>query len=276
MVRTSLKRLKHGEVTALRCRFDFPGNVFRIWVFHVDGLMLETGPRRAVKEVERFAQDFPPRSIALSHFHEDHAGNAARLAEKYGAPVYMGDRTAEILAHPPRIPLYRRVVWGPLTPVRGIVTERIETERFRFLAVSTPGHADDHVSWVEEERGWAFTGDLYLGKRLTYGMRNESVSRLAESIRRVLRYPVRTVFCSHAGMIPDGPEALKQKLHFLEWLQDETLRLHREGARSGEIASRLLKKRTGLVWFSNGELSPVHLIHSIIRENRKKEKPAVR
>ena len=62
--------------------------------------------------------------------------------------------------------------------------------------------------------------------------------------------------------------ALRKKLDFLEWLQAETLRLYKEGACSREIAARLLKRRPALVCFSNGELSPVHLIRSILREHR--------
>ena len=119
---------------------------------------------------------------------------------------------------------------------------------FRFRAIPA-GHSEDHIAWVEEEQGWAFTGDLFLGTRLHYGMREESLTDLAASIRRLLTFPIRTVFCSHAGVIPEGAKSLEKKLDFLDWLRDETFRLHRQGASSGEIASRLLKTtRTGLVF----------------------------
>ncbi|MDA8354106.1 MAG: MBL fold metallo-hydrolase [Firmicutes bacterium] len=268
MVKKRVKQVQHEDVTALHCSYYFLGNGFRAWTFHVDGLMVETGPRRARSEVRRFAQRFHPQAIAVTHFHEDHTGNAADLATRYRIPVYMSAQTARILSGSPRIPLYRRVVWGPLDPVRGEVQDRIETDRYCFQAVPTPGHARDHVAWVEEEQGWAFTGDLFIANRHTYGLRDESISQLAASIRRVLRYPIQTVFCSHAGVIPDGVTALRKKLDFLEWLQAETLRLYKEGACSREIAARLLKRRPALVCFSNGELSPVHLIRSILREHR--------
>lgn len=265
------RRVQQGEVSALRFKFDMMGHRFRVWVYHVDGLQVETGPRWVRKEVRRFTKVFPFQAIALTHFHEDHSGNAAYLSQGGRIPVCMGEQTAEILAGPPSIPLYRQMLMGPLESVQGEVREWIETERFRFRAVHTPGHSDDHVVWVEEEQGWAFTGDLFISSRLTFGMRGESLLELAASIRRLLQYPIRTLFCSHAGIIPEGRKALEKKLDYLDWLREETLRLHQIGAPSMEIASRLLKKRPGLVWVSRGEMAPVHLIRSILREEQEKK-----
>lgn len=266
MSKLQIQQTQQGDVETLQFKFNFFENRFRICVYHVDGLLLETGPRRVRREVKKFAEEIQPRAIALTHFHEDHSGNAGLLSNQGRTPVWMGKRTAEILSDPPRIPFYRKLVWGSIDPVRGEVGDVIETDRFRFRAIPTPGHSEDHIAWVEEEQGWAFTGDLFLGTRLHYGMREESLTDLAASIRRLLTFPIRTVFCSHAGVIPEGAKSLEKKLDFLDWLRDETFRLHRQGASSGEIASRLLKKQPGLVWFSRGELSPVHLIRSILRE----------
>lgn len=266
MSKLQIEQMQQGEVDALQFRFNFFGNGFRICVYHVEGLLLETGPRRVRKQMKEFAEVIQPRAIALTHFHEDHSGNAGFLSGQGRIPVWMGRQTAEILSDPPRIPFYRRLVWGSIDPVQGEDRDVIETDRFRLRAVPTPGHAEDHIAWVEEEQGWAFTGDLFLGTRLNYGLREESLTALAASIRRLLEFPIRTVFCSHAGVVPEGAKSLEKKLDFLDWLREETLRLHRQGAQPGEIASRLLKKTPGLVWFSRGELSPVHLIRTILRE----------
>ncbi|MGF7089381.1 glyoxylase-like metal-dependent hydrolase (beta-lactamase superfamily II) [Kroppenstedtia sanguinis] len=266
MSKLQIQRTQQGEVDALQFKFNFFGNGFRIWVYHVDGLLLETGPQRFRKEVKQFAEEMQPQFIALTHFHEDHSGNAGLLSGQGRIPIWMGKRTAEILSNPPRIPFYRRRIWGSIDPVPGEVRDVIETDRFRFRAVPTPGHAEDHIAWVEEEQGWAFTGDLFLGTRLNYGLREESLAEMSNSIRRLLTFPIRRVFCSHAGIVPEGVKSLEKKLDFLDWLREETLGLHRQGARPKEIASRLLKKQPGVVWFSAGELSPVHLIRRILQE----------
>ncbi|WP_185956194.1 MBL fold metallo-hydrolase [Melghirimyces algeriensis] len=269
MIKIKLNQLQEKEVTALRCQIDFLGNRFRVFVYYIDEFLIETGPARIRKQVETFVKEWELKGAAVTHFHEDHAGNAAYLAKRYHLPVYMGEKTAKVMTSPPQIPFYRRVVLGSLEPVLGEPRKKIETKHFCFQAVPTPGHTEDHITWVEEEQGWAFTGDLYLGTRLTYGFRDESISKLIDSIRKLQRYPIKTVFCSHAGIISEGPKALKQKQDFLEWLCEETLHLHDQGAPTQEIVRRLLKKRPGLVLISNGELAPIHLIRIIIKENQR-------
>src|SRR5207247_1893328 len=64
--------------------------------------------------------------------------------------------------------------------------EGVETPRFRFRVIHTPGHATDHVALFEPERGWLFSGDLYLAPRLRYLRADEDVYAMMNSLRRVL------------------------------------------------------------------------------------------
>ncbi|SDX40229.1 Metallo-beta-lactamase superfamily protein [Marininema mesophilum] len=262
-------RHQHGEVYALHCRLTCWGQNFHIWVYELDGLLIETGPIRARCAVEEFVKDRRPGSVTLTHHHEDHSGNAGWLTREQGLPLYMGAKTAEILADPYKIPKYRNLVWGQMDKVRGWVADSIETEHFFLRSLATPGHADDHIAWVVEEKGWAFTGDLYLAPHLQYGLKSESIHTMIQSIQSLLALPVDTIFCSHAGIVVEGRQGLEKKLVFLEWLRDETLRLSHQGMNPLQIASRLLDRRLGAVLFSCGELSPVHLIRSIIRDDKR-------
>ncbi|SFS63271.1 MBL fold metallo-hydrolase [Marininema halotolerans] len=259
-------RHQHGEVFALHSRLTCWGQNFHIWVYELDGLLIETGPIHARSAVEAFVKERRPASVTITHHHEDHSGNAGWLTREQGLPLYMGAKTADILANPYQIPKYRDRVWGQMEKVRGWVADSIETEKFVLRSLATPGHADDHIAWIVEEKGWAFTGDLYLAPHLQYGLKSESIHQMIQSIQSVLALPVETIFCSHAGIIVEGRQGLEQKLAFLEWLRDETLRLRRKGKSSLQIASRLLDRRWGAVIFSGGELSPIHLIRAIIRD----------
>ncbi|MDR6226042.1 MBL fold metallo-hydrolase [Desmospora profundinema] len=252
-------------IYALQCRTSFLGHPFQVWLYTVDGVLLDTGPPRARSVVTDFVDTHPPWEILLTHYHEDHSGNAAFLSERYGAPVWMGKETARLAARPSHIPFYRRVIWGQMDAVRGrVVADKIRTRRHVFRPVITPGHSHDHVAWLEEERGWLFSGDLFVATRLAYGMKEESVPLMIQSLRHVLSLPVERVYCCHAGIIAEGRHALEKKLHFLEHLQDRTITLHRQGKTIEQITFALLEKRRLVEWFSRGEMSPMHLIRSIV------------
>lgn len=253
------------DVHAFKGRYHRYGYSARFCLYYVGGLLIDTGPPRARRAVCEWMEDKSLDRIVLTHFHEDHSGNAREISRRHGVPVLMGEETARILSDPPRLPLYRRAVWGQMDAVAGReLPDPLETAGHRFRVVPTPGHADDHVALIEEEKGWLFAGDLFLSNRLVYGMRGESVPQLIDSLRRVLEYPVHILFCGHSGVVPDGRSALEKKLRFLEWLREETYHLADRGFTPREISRRLLAGGKMMEWLTLGEFSSVHLIRSIM------------
>ncbi len=121
-------------------------------------------------------------------------------------------RSVPQAAGPPSLPLYRRFFGEVRGPLRPGTAGKVETERYAFDVIETPGHAADHVVLHEPRRGWLFAGDLYLGSRVVTIMRDESLPSLMASIRRVLELDFGTLFCAHAGPVPDGKAALRAKL----------------------------------------------------------------
>ncbi|MFC7440219.1 MBL fold metallo-hydrolase [Laceyella putida] len=261
---------KFGEVGSIQGRFIRFGTPFTYCLYFVDGLLIDTGPPRHRKEITRLTDSLDIKMIGLTHFHEDHSGNAAWLSRRYQVPVYMGRKTAQILQHPPLIPFYRRYVWGQMESVQGeVLPNELVTSNHRFLVIPSPGHAKDHCCFVEMERGWLFAGDLFLGKRLYYGLRDESVPDMIQSIDSVLCHSsVQTLFCGHAGIVEEGREALSAKKAYLEQLVKRTKELAGAGVGEREIAKELLPRHPLLEWISGGEMAPVHLIRSILKENR--------
>lgn len=260
------------DVQGVKCiigRYTRFGERFSFCMYYIDGLLIDTGPSRAWKAIEEAIGSLKPEMIALTHFHEDHSGNAARLSEKFGIPVYMSEETAEIIRRP-RIPFYRRKVWGDLAPVQGkIVKRQLSTPHYTFEVFPTPGHSDDHISFVEQEKGYLFSGDLFLNRRLHFGTPEESVPKLIASIDRALSYKFNTLFCGHSGVSEMGREALKAKKRFLQELTEKTFRLSEKGYTGKQIARKLLPRQWLLESFSGGELSAIHLIRSIVRERER-------
>jgi glyoxylase-like metal-dependent hydrolase (beta-lactamase superfamily II) len=90
------------------------------------------------------------RGIAVTHHHSDHAPGARSLADRVGAPV-VGVGHAMLEVDQPAS--------------EGMV---LDAGTWRLVAWFTPGHASDHLCFLEPARGWLFTGDhLMQGSTVT-------------------------------------------------------------------------------------------------------------
>lgn len=229
------------------------------------GSMIDTGPSRLEKALFPLLADCRVDRVLLTHFHEDHSGNAARLQRERGMPVFVSPGSLDICRRDAVIPLYRRYVWGGRkkfgpTPLGGDV----ETGEGTLEVLDTPGHSDDHVCFLDKRKGFVFTGDLFVTPRTRTIMRYESVPGIIRSIRLLLREDFNTLFCAHVGVVEKGREMMESKLDYLERLSEEVLKLHQSGASVGQIDRRLFKRQF-LTYFSGGEWSSRHIITSIIK-----------
>src|SRR4051812_31429275 len=77
----------------------------------VDGILVDSGFPHARAALGRYLDERHVRGAVLTHYHEDHAGNAALIAQR-GIPLTMARFTQERLIDPASIRAYRRVVWG--------------------------------------------------------------------------------------------------------------------------------------------------------------------
>jgi endoribonuclease LACTB2 len=253
------------EVKAFQGKFSFFGHPFTFCCYSVGGLLIDTGPKKARREITEFAEHVKPKMIVLTHAHEDHSGNANFLSERLGIPVMMSEATAQIMKKSQPIPFYRRLVWGHRERVKlSHLVNELQTEMGTFEVVPTPGHTKDHIVLVNETKEWLFSGDLYLNRRLHYGLREESIPDMMRSIDHVLDYSFDTLFCGHAGIVIDGREALKQKAYFLQKLTEDTWKLAQKGLPDKHIARKLLPRHPAIESFSFGEMSAIHLIQSIL------------
>ena len=236
-------------------------------VYLVDGLLVDSGPPNLARDVRRLVSELAVRQCVTTHHHEDHSGNHGLLA---------GELRITPLAHPSGVvrlaredthpQLYRRIAWGARPPAATApLGERLETTRFRFQVVHTPGHATDHVALFEPERAWLFSGDLYLAPKLRYLRADEDVYAMIDSLRRVLALEPRVLFCQHRGRVEQGASRLRDKLDFLVDLGGRIHELHGRGWSDAAIARAL--PGSDLLWrlWTGGDFSKRNFVRAFLR-----------
>jgi glyoxylase-like metal-dependent hydrolase (beta-lactamase superfamily II) len=112
-----------------------------------------------------------PRAILLTHIHLDHAAATGALVRRWpDLEVYVHERGAPHLIDPAKLlasaeRLYgdqMQRLWGEIVPVpEANVTVLSGGETVLGMRVAyTPGHASHHVSYLHEDSGTAFVGDV--------------------------------------------------------------------------------------------------------------------
>jgi len=243
-----LKTTTYGDVT----RFDLGRTLAgrgRYWTtaYLVDGLLVDTGCAFSAPElVEALSETFLT-VIVNTHTHEDHiGGNGPLQRERDGLAIRAHPLGLPILADPRgRQPLhpYRRVMWGWPEPSQAQSVsdgEIIETEHCRFQTVYTPGHSRDHICLYEPDRGWLFTGDLFVGGWDRALRAGHDIWETIAALKRIAALPATTIFPGSARVRDDPAAELAAKIAYLEELGERVLSLHRQGRSVREIIRALL------------------------------------
>lgn len=263
-----LREHDHGAIVRLELARTFLGHViYHVYCYLIDGLLIDTGPPATAAAMARWAAARPIRRVVLTHHHEDHSGGAPLLAHKLGVPIEAPAATVRVLASFPRIPAYRRLVWGqPGSAELKPLGEVIETERYRFRVVPTPGHAADHVALFEEREGWLVSGDLYISARAVYLRPVEDAWTILASLERLRDLNPKLLLCSHAGLVPDATRALERKIAYWRGLAERARQIAAAGASAASVARQLLGREGAMALISLGDFSKRNLIRCLLED----------
>lgn len=245
-----------------------------VWTYYVDGLLIDTGSRHTQQNVLRTYATYPIEQIALTHFHEDHAANAAVLARQHHCPVRCGALTAHLIQQPYPLLPYEHYWFGPIDPcsaavgvtVLGMFPEPVETGHYRFIPVATLGHANDHHVLLEPREGWLFSGDFYVGNLRVF-RRGENIYQQIEAAKHVLSLNFDTLFCGHNPVLKSGKAAVQRKIDHLQRIVDCTREGEQKGLSETQILSQSgLREDWFMRFFTSNDVAVTYLVRSVLRD----------
>lgn len=270
---TMLKSSTYAAVT----RFDLARTLAgrgRYWTtaYLVDRLLIDSGCAHTAAEIVQALQDVPLAYIVNTHSHEDHIGaNGPLQGQRAGLEIFAHPLALPVLADPRRAqPLhpYRRLFWGWPQPSQakpladGAI---LETEAFRFQVIYTPGHSPDHLCLYEPERGWLFTGDLFVGGRERALRSGYNIWQIIASLKRIAALPSTLMFPGSARIRENPKAELEAKIAYLEEFGSKVLDLHRKGWNVDAIVRTLCGKPMFIELLTLGDFARRHLVLSYLR-----------
>ncbi len=260
------ERFHVGPIEGVRVgRFGLGINTTFI-VYRIDDTLIDTGPPNQWGPVRRFVDERPVRQLLLTHHHEDHSGNAARLSRHLGLTPMAPEPGRAKLARGFRTPPLQRWIWGRPEPVETapLAPALTLSDGSPIHPIATPGHAKDLTCFFLPRQGWLFSGDLYLSRKLRYLRADENLAQLMDSLRRVLTEEFDLLLCPHRGPVADGHRALRDKLHYLEHLCERAQSLARQGKSDTAILHALLGPEDWLGHLTRYNLSKTNLIRQAL------------
>jgi glyoxylase-like metal-dependent hydrolase (beta-lactamase superfamily II) len=160
--------------------------------------------------------------ILLTHRHADHAGNAGELARLTAAEVHVPPGAVPYVSDGreqprprPATPLGRLLVpyvgvalpWT-LAPAPTHPTLVAGATVGPFRVIATPGHTEDHVSLLWEERGVLFAGDAAANlTRVGPHPAADDPEEARDAFRRLAETPFESAVFGHGRLVASGAQA---------------------------------------------------------------------
>ena len=247
---------------------DFAGwSYYQTAAYWVDGLLIDTGCAHTAPQFTAALRSLDVSQVTNTHSHEDHIGANASVQEGFGCPILAHAEALPILANPRLQPLqpYRRIFWGWPQPSQGtVIGERVQTERFTFQVIHTPGHSPDHICLFEPERGWLFSGDAYIGGKDRALREGYDIHGIMASLKALCELPVRMIFSGSGTVRGEGQRHLEAKLQYLEELGERILSLHKQGLSPARIRRRVFGRELPIRYVTLGHFSGQRLVDSYL------------
>lgn len=251
---------RHHEVRILRLESSH----LSVFLYSLHGLLIDTGFTRRREAVLAFVREVKPSHAIVTHHHEDHSGNVAGVAA-LGLHVWAPRLAIEPIEAGFPVELYRRRIWG--LPDHARCEEIPASWRAGALdvhAVPAPGHSEDMTVLHIPERGWLFSGDLFIARRLKALRHDEDPNALIASLDRALALDFNTLFCAHRGVVQDGRAQLRAKRDHLVAVRQQIHELAGRGLTPREITRSVFGRESYLYYSTLGGFSAINFTRKFL------------
>ncbi len=226
-----VKKHNFKGLEAVELGFSPIGRPFMTVLLYVaDGVVIDTGQFHMKQYVAEFLKERDLQYVLLTHHHEDHSGNAAMISRMHNISVFGHPLMIERMQAGYKIRFYQHLLFGKAEKVSVLpYPSVIESDNICFKPVHTPGHSKDHTVYLVEEKGWLFSGDLYLGEKIKYFRAGENIAEQIRSLKKILKYDFQSLYCAHRLCPENGKIHLQRKLTFFETFYGNVRTLFEKG-----------------------------------------------
>ena len=146
-------------------------------------------------------------SALVSHWHHDHVGGIA-----------------DLMAISPGVNIFKYTPGQGQTAI--VDGQTFETEGVTLTASHTPGHTQDHMTFVLKEEDAMFTADNVLGQGTAVF---EDMASYLESLERMRTLFTGRAYPGHGPVLEDGPGRISEYIQHRKQREEQVLRTLRSG-----------------------------------------------
>lgn len=245
-------------------------NVQTVYTFLLGDTLIDTGQRNSREEVVARLDNKGISKILLTHYHEDHSGNAAFLKKRWHVPVYGHPETVRILKKGYTISPLSYMLSGNVEQLKMETLQENEVFHagdYLVEPIHTPGHSQDHYAYYVRSKGWLFTGDLYVAEKIKYFANFESMKQQIESLHKLCTLDFDVLMCSHNPKTSNGKHLLERKLQHFEDFYGMVKQLHDKGMSPKEILEYTGRKENVFYdWITLGNFNALNMVKSVLRD----------
>jgi glyoxylase-like metal-dependent hydrolase (beta-lactamase superfamily II) len=256
------------DVTRIKMSREAEGNpVYWVAAYLVDGLLIDTGCAHTAEEFLSCLRGRYIHTVVNTHWHEDHIGANRLIQERLGVKIYAHRDSVPLIDRTPVLRPYQEYVWGYPEPSRvDELSYRVDTGRFHFEVLETAGHCRGHIALLEPTMGWCFSGDIFITARPKVIRADEELGGLVATMKRLAGMPTErlVLFTSIGEIIPEGREALRSCVKYLEGMAAKALELERARLSMQEMTQRLLGRESSLGELTGGHFSSLNLVRGLL------------
>ena len=123
------------------------------------------------------------------------------------------------------------------------------------------------MALVEPDKGWCFSGDLFVGERPKVLRPEEDVLEIIRSMERLLDINTKRLilFTSTGRVVQDGRKALHTCIKYFQDLSKRAKRLKGKGLNVSAIRDEIFGQECPFPQLTNDQFSSENLIRAVLR-----------